>query len=474
MDSTIIPLSMQLLLLEFSGCFTKPGFENFAHLVIGWICCQGRHSISRVIQAASDLDKPKHHSTLYRFLSLGRWTADSIGKVLFHFFLPFLSMRVTAIVDDTLNEKNGPHIFGAGMHYDASKSTYGRGTTAGAKKFFAFGHNWVVLAVWLPLPWKANGGMAVPILFRLYRSRKTCPKTLYRKRTELAAELVKTLGGYLPAGYELRIVGDSEYACKTVVRKLAENQHFTGAMTMDAALYEEPGPYNGRGRKRVKGKRLPSPVALAAMKSIPWEKLTLTIYGREVTILVKTQVCLWYTVAGTQKVRMVVTRDPTGTINDRAFFSTDYAQPAQAILAEFSRRWEIEVAFRNIKQSMGVQDPQNGWWRRKSESRKPKRKAGPNPRGHRGEKAINHTLAMAFAAYAIVVVWYLKHGKQEEDVARVRSEAPWYRHKETPSFNDMLAAVRRELWVARLSRNPLLRPLAKKIRKLLPHWLLAA
>jgi hypothetical protein len=221
-------MSMQSLLLKFEGCFTKPGFENFTRLLIGWICCQGRHSISRVIQAASDSDNTKHHSCLYRFLSVGKWSADSLGKVLFHLLLPFLSPRITVLVDDTLNGKCGPHIFGAGMHYDASKSTYGRGTTAGAKKFFAFGHNWVVLAVWIPLPWKTNGGLAVPILFRLYRSRKTCPKTRYHKRTELALELVKIVGRYLPDGYALRIVGDSEYACKTVVRHLEDNQHFTG------------------------------------------------------------------------------------------------------------------------------------------------------------------------------------------------------------------------------------------------------
>lgn len=467
-------MSMQSLLREFEGCFTKPGFKNFTRLLIGWIFCQGRHSISRVIQAGSDSENAKHHSCLYRFLSVGKWTADSLGKVLFHLLLPFLSPRITVLIDDTLNEKCGPHIFGAGMHYDASRSTYGRGTAAGAKKFFAFGHNWVILAVWLALPWKTNGGMAVPILFRLYRSRKTCPKKLYRKRTELASELVRIVGSYLPDGYQLRIVGDTEYSCKTVVLNLGENQHFTGTMVLNAALYDEPGPYCGKGRKRDKGKRLPSPVALAAKKSIPWEELTLTIYGREVTILVKTQVCLWYTVAGKQKVRMVITRDPSGTLSDRAFFSTDYEQSPMSLLVEFARRWEIEVAFRNVKQAMGIEDPQNGWWRRKSGSRKPGKKAGSNPRGRKGEKAIIHTLAMAFVAYAIVVVWYLHNGQCHEDVARVRREAPWYRHKARPSFIDMLAAVRRELWVARLSRYPVLRPVAKKIRELLPHWLLAA
>jgi len=70
MDS-IIPTSLQALLLSFNGCFTQSGFGNFVVLVTGWISCPGRHSISRVIQAGSSLAGGKHHSACYRFLSAG-------------------------------------------------------------------------------------------------------------------------------------------------------------------------------------------------------------------------------------------------------------------------------------------------------------------------------------------------------------------------------------------------------------------
>jgi len=73
----------------------------------------------------------------------------------------------------------------------------------------------------------------------------------HRKRTELAAELIKLLASWLPEECRLEIVGDSESACKTSVRGLPENQHFTGPMSMDAALDDEPGEYSGRGRKPV-------------------------------------------------------------------------------------------------------------------------------------------------------------------------------------------------------------------------------
>ena len=51
------------------------------------------------------------------------------------------------------------------------------------------GQNLVVLALRVPLPWDAARGIAVPILFRLYRSRAHCPEGQYKKRTELALEL---------------------------------------------------------------------------------------------------------------------------------------------------------------------------------------------------------------------------------------------------------------------------------------------
>ena len=115
--------SLQALLSSFNGCFTQPSFGNFVALVTGWISCPGRHSISRVIQAASSVAEGKHHSVFYRFLSVGAWTADSLGKVVLTLLLPFLPSLVTVLVDDTLCHKSGPHIFGANMHFDSAKST---------------------------------------------------------------------------------------------------------------------------------------------------------------------------------------------------------------------------------------------------------------------------------------------------------------------------------------------------------------
>ncbi len=202
--------------------------------------------------------------------------------------------------------------------------------------------------------------------------------------------------------------------------------------------------------------------------------MTIHAYGRKVKILVKTTTCLWYTVAATRLVKMVVTRDPKGRIQDRAYFATDPDMAIEELLERFSHRWLIEVSFRDAKQCLGLEDPQNGWGRRKARSRRRRKRPGPQPRGRRGEIATLHTFPLACTAYAVVVIWYLRHGQDERDVRRACKRMPWYRSKDTPSFNDMLVALRRETWAGRLSEDPQNGRDRRKMRRWLSDALLAA
>lgn len=455
------------ILTPFASCFTKPGFSTFITLMTGWVRCHGRHSISRVIQAAGSLAKGKHHSTFYRFLTHGRWLADNVGRCLFGLLLKFIPGEIIAIVDDTLCCKEGPHIFGAGMHFDAAGSTYAARTGFGRRICIAFGHSWVILSVWVPCPWNPVRGFALPILMRLYRSKKLTRSSEYRKRTELAVELVEVLKGWVPKDRHLHIVGDGEYSCRTVVRGLPDGVLFTGRMVMDAAVYA-PAPERGKGRGRPRkiGKRLHSPKEIVENPDTKWESISVNIYGREVKVLIVSFTALWYSVAGTRPVRVIVTRDPKGRIDPRAYFSTEASGSPADALVHYARRWELEVTFRNGKQLLGIDDPQNGWWRRPNKSRPPEKRPGPRPKGSRGAKAVLHTFSLAMTAYSLVVLWYLNHGNPRADVARARAEAPWYLHKTQPSFLDMLAAVRREIWTQMFSADP---PLARVAPKIVEH-----
>ena len=85
---------------------------------------------------------------------------------------------------------------------------------------------------------------------------------------------------------------------------------------------------------------------------------------------------------------------------------------------------------------------------------------------------MERTVPMVFTAYALVVLWYLHNGTPKADVARAKKDAPWYRQKKNPSFMDMIAALRAEIWASRFSANPVLKGVRRNIRELLPGWLL--
>lgn len=470
MRSYCIPSALRRILASFRPCFTRPGFTHFVALVTGWILLPGRHTVSRVIQAAAG---PKRHfASRYRFLSRGRWCVDAVGQVLFRLLLRWLPREIVVILDDTLCHKGGPHLFGADMHHDASRSAYGwRGQ---ARRILSFGHKWVLLSVRVPCPWNEARGWAVPVLFRLYRNPKSCPKAEYQKRSELAAALVDLLKSWLPEGRRLHLTGDREYACQTVVRALPDEVDFTGPMPMDAALFKRPGRSRPRGRPRRKGQRLPNPKRIAAHKRRGWRRISLTLYGETVKLLVWSRVCLWYTVARGRPVRVVVTKDPRGRAKPRAYFCTDPTRSVEEILQTYAQRWDLEVAIRNAKQMLGLEDPQNGFWRRKHGYRSDTRRPGPHRRGRRGEQAVKHTVPLVFLAYALTLLWYLRYGDRARDVAEAMRLAPWYGHKCEPSFADMLAVLRRDLWAERLSQDPDAAAHSQKLARILPLWALAA
>ena len=140
----------------------------------------------------------------------------------------------------------------------------------------------------------------------------------------------------------------------------------------------------------------------------------------------------------------------------------------QAILERYARRWSLEVTFRNVKQDLGLEDPRNGWWRRKQGSRRRPKKAGPEQRGNRGRRATERTVPLIFMAHAFVIAWYLRNGNPQSDARRARRARPWDRKKEEPAFGDMLRALRRTIWRRRLSRHPALKAVAAKVETLLP------
>jgi hypothetical protein len=445
--SSYLPSSVSSTLRSFAPCFSAPSFENFVALVVGWIVVPGRRWISRAVSAARLLGLGrKHHSTLYRFLSRSRWCPDLLGAALFRCVLRFLPSEIVVLVDDTMCPRKGRKVFGVGLHVDLANSVYqGRGRRGG-RIAFALGVDWVILAVWVPLPWNTARGLALPLLVRLYRTRRTCPPAKYRKRTELAREMLQLLVSWLPEGRSTHVTSDREYACGPVLKGLPSSVLFSGPMDPKAALFSLPSRRKRRGRPQRKGRRLPTPSQMA--KKGTWESHVVQIYGCQLRLLVQSVVCLWPTVTGYTPVRVLITRDPRGRYQDRVYFSLTVDRSVAEILAVIARRWEIEVLFRSAKQSFGLTEPQNGWSRGR--------------RTQRTEAAGRRTVPLILIAYGTVQCWYLENGQPARDLARARRARPWQRQKTSLSFEDMLQALQREIWQHRIIGGRLRTPTPMK------------
>ena len=163
-------------------------------------------------------------------------------------------------------------------------------------KTLRFGLNWVVLGVAVSLPMRPDRHYCLPVLWRCYRKKGQAG---YRSRTQLAARMAHLLAERLPER-TFWLVGDSAYINSELMKGRPENLQVLGPLRWDAALYEVPGPYPGKGRPPKKGERLPTPLAMigdttaypASEEVIGFPKLE-----RRLRIQVVREV-LWYTGCG--------------------------------------------------------------------------------------------------------------------------------------------------------------------------------
>jgi hypothetical protein len=429
------PNSFHTMLVPLAMVFSQPSFENFVLLMEGWILAGARAMTSTALESCGRF--PKHFGTYYRFFSRAVWSPDRLGDALLRMVLAFAPAGcLVAAVDDTIARKSGKNIWGANVHHDP---------LGFVPNTLCFGHNWVVLAVIIRVP-LVERSVAVPIYWRLYRSKKgregrsrhgrerktagTTTSRTHRTRPELAVEMLQRLRQNVSVERVIQVVGDSAYGGKSITRHLPEGVVALSRLPMNAALYALP-PKRApgcNGRPRVKGKRLPTPEQMAE-EARGWKTAMAHLYGKRVRVLYKTTVTLWYNSAGKHPLRIVVVRDPNGRRKDDAFFSTDANARPESILETYALRWSLEVAFRDSKQTLGFERSQA-----------------------RTAHAVQRTGPFAFVSYTLTVAWFCQHGHHL--YPQGISIMPWYRHKRTPSFANMLQLLRNLLRQERFCDTP--------------------
>lgn len=337
------------LLVHFQRCFTKPGFAHFEQVTRAHMALLGvPHCVTEVLRLTR-WHEIKHWTSVYAFLSRGRFSCRRLSQCLLELILLQLGCpsELVVAIDDTLVKKGGRRLFGLGLYRDPADKN------PGAHRRRIYGHCWVVLALlWPDGPrWRSLGLAA-----RLFVPRKVCPKGFaFQTKIELAVALLHRLRWPVK---RLVLVVDNLYA-KAALAQLALSEAMDtmliSRLRCNAALYELPPPKRPgqRGAPRKRGHKV-NARQLYRRRS-KRRLLRAHIYGKTVTIDAFVDVLIPSRTLGAMPILVVIFPQRSGK-KMNIFFSTDLHLDPVRLLELYAARFQIEQLFAEIKTYGGFSD----------------------------------------------------------------------------------------------------------------------
>jgi DDE superfamily endonuclease len=440
-----LTVSLAELLGEFRGCFARSeSFAVFQPVVVAWVLCLRCRTLTEVWQLTG-LGPKMHYDAIYSLFASANWDWDELGVLLCLLILAHLVPfgLVSVAVDDTPCHKRGKKVAFGGIFLDPVLSTRSR-------KVLRFGLNYVVVAVVVRLPFRPDRYFALPVLWRVFRKKG---QEGHQKRTELAASLVRHLANAIPCR-PFCLVADCAYINATVLADLPDNVVVIGPLPKKAALYlpAMPKVQGQRGAPRKKGLRLPTPAQLlekpqmleevaskhgeefaliSSLNAEGWAARQEELVLPKVKKVLRVQTLrgvLWYHACKQKPVTVTLIHDPQeakeGKWRDEVLVSTKVETGAAEMIAEYGKRWSVEVAFFDSKQFPGLEDPQV-----------------------RAPLSVQRAHPTAWFCLSVVILWYALN---REQIDKVKRERPWYKKTVGDTFTEMLGAMRLWLWQQRL------------------------
>jgi len=357
---TSIP-SLDPILQCLLPVFTQPSFQTHVEVFLGWVMCLGKrteYAVFQTIRADTPLSRNQRHpfDRFYNFFSRSAWTVHDLAHQVAVAIVLRLNPRglLYLVVDDTLLHKRGKHVYGLGWFRDAVASTAKRTATAS-------GNHWVVVGLAICIP-GTEKIYCLPIYAMLHLAGKN-----HKSEATLARETLQDILGWFP-DRKLVFLGDGAYSAENLLGDLNPRVTYVGVMRADAAIYDPVPPVqpkSKRGRKPQKGPRLPNPKQ--SMKQADgnrsgrgpwtWQTVEATAYGVTRKLQVVSFQAVWPEVLHLRPILVVLVRDPLGKFQDKYLFTTDLDTDLGWVIAAFSRRWSIEVAFKASEQVMKIQAP---------------------------------------------------------------------------------------------------------------------
>jgi hypothetical protein len=414
------PSPLILAILEaFRNEFSGPTWAKVVPLILGTLLARGRRTVAAALRQAG-LDHEPDFSKYHQVFNRSSWSPLRLSRRLLHLLIRVFhaaGLRLTFAIDETLERRWGRRIRLRGHYRDPLASSKARSVAAS-------GIRWIVLALVLTPPWTSRP-WALPILSVPGPTPQVSVKLGRRHKTiaRWARQMIACLRRWLPE-VELTVVGDQAYSVIELgLSCRRRGVRLIAPLRLDARLFA-PAPERHAGtvgRPRKVGDRLPNLAAVLGDPATAWEPAVVRWYdGRERRLELATGTAWWYHPGfAPLPIRWVLSRDPEGKLEPRAWFSTEPGDAASAIVAEFVRRWPLETTFEEARAHLGV-ETQRQW----------------------SDLAIARETPCLFGLYSLVAA--IGVALHDEGPLTIRT-ASWY-PKGQATFSDVLAAVRRHCW----------------------------
>ncbi len=318
--------------------FSRPTWPKAVTLTLGTLLARGRRTVAAALRQMG-LHNDPHFSSYHQVFNRAAWSPRRVARRLLAAavaaFVP-AGTGLTFAIDETLERRWGRRIRIRGHYRDPLASSKGRSVAAS-------GIRWIVLALVVTPPWSRRP-WALPILSLPSPTPKVSLKLGRRHKTlaERARQRSACLRRWLPRA-DITVVGDTAYsvielglACRRCgVRLIAP-------LRLDARLFA-PAPVRVPGtigRPRVAGERLPNLDVVLADPKTAWSRIAVRWYdGSARELEVAGGMAVWYH-NGMEPlpIRWALVRDPAGSLEPRAYFSTRPEDNAATIPGEVVKR----------------------------------------------------------------------------------------------------------------------------------------
>ena len=414
------PEAIIAVVAPFRPLFTAPTWRKLMTLLTGTLLAHGRRTVCSALRFSGE-QMNENWSQYHHVLNRARWSPLAASQCLLLLIVEMLVAKgapIEIVIDETLERRRGPMIRKRGHYRDSALSSRKRAVSSS-------GLRWIVMAIvvtpaWTKQPW------ALPFLVVLATTPAFSLAAGRRHKTIAmwAGQMVSTVHRWLP-DREITVVGDGAYNCLELgVHAVHRHVTMITPCQFDSVLREPPPPVELRskgGKPQVVGKRLPKLDEVLTDPTIHWQEDEISWYGQGKQ---KMQWCtgtaLWYRFGKPPlPVRWVLTRDPSGKKESKAFFCTNQQRTGLSIILTFMMRWSVESTFEEARAHLGI-ETQRQW----------------------SDLAIERTTPLLLCTYSLVTLIGTHLASSQEIVVE---QTAWYR-KSSATFHDILAAVRLLIW----------------------------